>query len=116
MLDESGRELPPHRELSTRIFLKTDGKWLMTAFHNTTVATAAPSIQGTWRLVETALRAPGGVDAYTEPEQALGFHATMEQHLDLPFGTVVLGAAITVKKVAVTASGHIVAICYRGRA
>ncbi|MBA3641384.1 MAG: SgcJ/EcaC family oxidoreductase [Acidobacteriota bacterium] len=62
MLDESGRELPPHRELSSRIFLKTDGKWLMTAFHNTTVATAAaaPSIQGTWRLVETALRAPGG--------------------------------------------------------
>ncbi|MCA1560423.1 MAG: hypothetical protein LC804_09200, partial [Acidobacteria bacterium] len=58
MLDESGRELPPHRELSSRIFLKTDGTWLMTAFHNTTVATApaAPSIQETWRLVETALR------------------------------------------------------------
>jgi uncharacterized protein (TIGR02246 family) len=61
MLDESGRELPPQRELSSRSFLKSDGKWLMTAFHNTTVATAAaPSIQGTWRLVETALRAPGG--------------------------------------------------------
>lgn len=56
------RELPPHRELSSRIFVKTEGKWLMTAFHNTTVAPglAAPSLQGTWRLVETALRTPGG--------------------------------------------------------
>lgn len=62
MRDESGRELPAHRELSSRIFLKTGGKWLMTAFHNTAVATVAatPSIQGTWRLVETALREPGG--------------------------------------------------------
>lgn len=32
MLDESGRELPPHRELSSRIFLKIDGKWLMFVF------------------------------------------------------------------------------------
>jgi uncharacterized protein (TIGR02246 family) len=28
--------------------------------HNATTATAAPSIQGTWRLVETAVRLPGG--------------------------------------------------------
>lgn len=62
MVDESGRALPPHRELSSRIFVKIEGKWLMTAFHNTTVAAglASPSLQGTWRLVETALRTPGG--------------------------------------------------------
>lgn len=61
-------------------------------------------------LIEEAI-----VDAYNESEQAVGFHATIEQHLSLPFGTVVLGVAVTVRKVDVNASGHIVAICYRGR-
>ena len=61
-------------------------------------------------LIEEAI-----VDAYSESEQVVGFHATLEQHLSLPFETVVLGVAVTVKKVDVTASGHIVAICYRGR-
>lgn len=55
------------------------------------------------------------VDAYTESEQAVGFHATIEQHLELPFETVVLGTALTVKKVDVTARGEVVAVCYRGR-
>ena len=61
-------------------------------------------------LIEEAI-----VDAYNESEQAVGFHATLEQHLTLPFETVVLGAAVTVKKVDITTGGHIVAICYRGR-
>jgi len=55
------------------------------------------------------------VNAYNESEQAVGFHATLEQHLALPFETAVLGVAATVKKVDVTASGHIAAICHRGR-
>jgi uncharacterized protein (TIGR02246 family) len=38
MLDGDGKELPPHRELSLRVFVQEHGKWLMTAFHNTTVA------------------------------------------------------------------------------
>ena len=61
-------------------------------------------------LIEEAI-----VDAYNESEQAVGFHATIEQHLSLPFETVVLGVTVTVKKVDVTVSNHIVAICYRGR-
>lgn len=61
-------------------------------------------------LIEEAI-----VDAYTESEQAVGFHATIEQHLALPFETVVLGVAVTVKKLDVAESGHIVAICCRGR-
>jgi len=61
-------------------------------------------------LIEEAI-----VDAYTPGEQAVGFHATIEQHLALPFETVVLGATVTVKKIDVTASGHIVAVCHRGR-
>ena len=56
------------------------------------------------------------VDAYNEAEQAVGFHATIEQHLALPFETVVLGTIVTVRKIDVTASGNIVAVCYRGRA
>lgn len=39
------------------------------------------------------------VDAYSESEQAIGFHATIEQHLALPFEAIVLGVAVTVKKV-----------------
>ncbi len=38
MLDADGKELPPHTELSLRVFVREHGKWLMTAFHNTTVA------------------------------------------------------------------------------
>jgi hypothetical protein len=51
-------------------------------------------------LIEEAI-----VDAYTEAEQAVGFHATIDQHLALPFETVVLGAGVTVKKIDVTATG-----------
>jgi hypothetical protein len=61
-------------------------------------------------LIEEAI-----VDAYNEFEQAVGFHATIEQHLELPFETVVLGMAVTVKKIDATAGGDIVAVCYRGR-
>ena len=55
------------------------------------------------------------VDAYNEAEQAVGFHATIEQHLALPFETVMLGTIVTVRKIDVSASGNIVAVCYRGR-
>ena len=55
------------------------------------------------------------VDAYNEAEQAVGFHATIEQHLALPFETVVLGTIVTVRKLDVIAPGHIVAVRYRGR-
>ena len=54
------------------------------------------------------------VDAYTQAEQAVGFHATIEQYLALPFETVVVGAPVTVKKVDVARAGEIVAVCYRG--
>lgn len=55
------------------------------------------------------------VDAYTASEQAVGFHATMEVHLQLPFETVLLGVTVTVKSVDVTPSGDIVVVCHRGR-
>ena len=55
------------------------------------------------------------VDAYTEAEQAVGFNATIEQHIAVPFETVVLGATVTVKKIDVTVRVELVAVCYRGR-
>ncbi len=55
------------------------------------------------------------VDAYTESEQAVGIHATIEQHLRCPFETVVLGTTVTVRKIDVTAAGSLVAVCHRGR-
>lgn len=61
-------------------------------------------------LIEEAI-----VDAYNESEQAVGFHATIEQHLALSFETVLLRVAVTVKKFDVAESGHIVAIRHRGR-
>lgn len=56
------------------------------------------------------------VDAYTDSERAVGFHATLEQHLKVPFETVVLEEAVTVKRIDVTAVGEVMAVCYRGRA
>src|SRR5262244_1799778 len=32
-----GHELPPQRELNIRVFMKDNGRWLLTAFHNTPV-------------------------------------------------------------------------------
>src|ERR1700730_3030180 len=43
MSDDDGKELPPHTELSLRVFVREHGKWLMTAFHNTTVTTPIKS-------------------------------------------------------------------------
>jgi hypothetical protein len=56
------------------------------------------------------------VDAYTESEQAGGFQVMIEQRLELPFETTVLGVAVLVKRVDITEANDVVAVCYRGRA
>jgi uncharacterized protein (TIGR02246 family) len=33
----SGMSLPPHRELSLRVYIRDDGVWRVTAFHNTAI-------------------------------------------------------------------------------
>jgi uncharacterized protein (TIGR02246 family) len=35
LIGPDGQTLPPHRELSVRVFVKNDGAWRITAFHNT---------------------------------------------------------------------------------
>ena len=37
LVGPEGERLPPHRELSIRVLVKEQGRWLVTAFHNTIV-------------------------------------------------------------------------------
>ena len=52
------------------------------------------------------------VDAYNEEEQFGGFAVMIEDNLEMPFETTVLGVMVTVKSVTQTESG-IVADCVR---
>jgi len=61
-------------------------------------------------LIEEAI-----VDAYTESEQRVGFYTLLDEHLDTPFDTEILGATVTVERVDMTADEQIVAVCRRGR-
>jgi hypothetical protein len=53
------------------------------------------------------------VDAYDESEQMVGFHSMLDEHLDLPFSTEVLGVKVAVEQVDISDDNHIVAICRR---
>lgn len=54
------------------------------------------------------------VDAYSEDEQLTGLFTMLEEHLDVPFTTAVLGVEVTVRSVDLTPDGRIVALCARG--
>ena len=62
------------------------------------------------RMVEEAT-----VDAYNESEQVCGFYTMLENDLELPFTTAVLGAEITVERIDLTDDDHIVVVCRRGQ-
>jgi len=62
-----------------------------------------------------AMVAEATVDAYGEEEQALGWECSLEEHLELPFRTKVLGVEVAVERVELRADNRIVAICTRGR-
>ncbi len=55
------------------------------------------------------------VDAYGPSEQVSGFYTMLEENLDLPFSTRVLGVDVVVEGIDLTGSEEIVAICKRGR-
>ncbi len=61
------------------------------------------------RLVEEAI-----VDCYNESEQATGLYTMIEDTLQLPFETEVLGVGVTVIGVDITNDNQIVAVCKRG--
>ena len=55
------------------------------------------------------------MDAYGPSEQVSGFFTMLEEHLDLPFSTTVLGVEVVVEGIDLTRAEEIVAICKRGR-
>ena len=54
------------------------------------------------------------VDAYGVDEQLSGFHAVLEEHVVVPFATVVLGVEVTVVGIDLPAGRGLVALCRRG--
>jgi hypothetical protein len=55
------------------------------------------------------------VDCYNEAEQVTGLFTMIEEHLAVPFETLVLGVRVTVKAVDLSTGGQIVAVCVRGQ-
>jgi hypothetical protein len=68
-----------------------------------------PSTARLEQLVEEAI-----VDAYGEEEQRVGFLTMLQDNLELPFDTEVLGVRVTVERIDLTPAEEIVAICRRG--
>ncbi len=56
------------------------------------------------------------VDCYNESEQRTGLYTMLEDSLQLPFETMVLGVQVTVERIDLTNADEIVAVCRRGRA
>jgi hypothetical protein len=54
------------------------------------------------------------VDAYGESEQVTGWFTMLEEHLELPFETVVLGVPVRVTRIDHRDDDRLVAICKRG--
>jgi len=69
-----------------------------------------PSEDDLERMVEEAT-----VEAYGESEQVCGFYTMLENDLELPFKTVVLGAEVTVERLDLTDDDRIVVVCQRGQ-
>src|SRR5215471_14421778 len=61
-------------------------------------------------LVEEAL-----VDAYGESEQATGFYTMMENDLQLPFETEILGMTVIVEGIDITEDDQLVAVCRKDK-
>jgi hypothetical protein len=51
------------------------------------------------------------VDCYNDDEQLTGIFTKLEEHLELPFQTVVLGVTVAIERLDLRVSGDIVAIC-----
>ena len=61
-------------------------------------------------LVEEAI-----TDAYGDEEQVGGFYTMMENDLQLPFETEILGVKVTVEAIDLTDAYDIVAVCRKGK-
>jgi len=61
-------------------------------------------------LIEEAI-----VDAYGESEQRVGFYTMLDERLETPFKTEILGVAVTIEQIDMTDDEKIVAVCRSGR-
>ncbi len=61
-------------------------------------------------LVEEAL-----MDAYGESEQVSGFYTMLENDLQLPFETKILGVPVTVESIDITDDDQLVALCRKDK-
>lgn len=61
------------------------------------------------------LIADATVDCYNESEERTGLFEMINEYLDIPFMTTILGVAVTVTAVEITDDDRIVAVCRRGR-
>ena len=61
------------------------------------------------------LIADATVDCDNESEESTGLFEMINEHLDIPFMTTILGVAVTVTAVDITDDDQIVAVCRRGR-
>ncbi len=62
-----------------------------------------------------ALVAETTVDCYDESEAVTGLFTMIEDHLDFPFATVVLGVDVEVTGIELSEREEIVAVCVRGK-
>ena len=62
-----------------------------------------------------AMVAAATVDCYNDSECVTGFYTTIDEHLDVPFQTEVLGVDVTVTGIDMGNDDQIVVICARGR-
>jgi hypothetical protein len=72
--------------------------------------TATARKQRLQRLIEEAT-----VDCYDEEEQATGLFTMIEERLELPFKTTVLGGTVDVVGVDMTDDNRLVAVCKAGK-
>jgi len=67
------------------------------------------------RAALDALVAEATVDCYNDSECVTGFYTMLDDHLAVPFQTVVLGVDVTVTGTDLTEHEQIAAVCTRGR-
>src|SRR5262249_39836346 len=85
---------------------ETRDKWLPATLR----AVRSPS-----RTELDAMIADATVDCYNESECVTGLYTMIEEPLEVPFQTEVLGVDVTVTGIDMDDDDHIVAICTRGR-
>jgi hypothetical protein len=71
-------------------------------------------MEGLSKTELNAMISEATVDAYDEEEQLMGFATMIEDNLEVPFQTTVLGVKVTVEDVAQRSHG-LVANCVRGQ-